>query len=266
MRTAAGLAAFAALTCAACTGASPSIPSAQPNAIPVHWSGPLARDFSALPRLTDTTPQALVVNGTLDAYDAFDSAGREDCLADAVTNENIQWSRKVAVPMTGPRFLTIVRAVSSYCGGAHGDERTIPVTFDLATGHMIDWSAWLPAGLAQPRYEPAAGWPQMLRSPTLKALYAERALASMDALARSSCAEPLADETRASLLLWLDARGGGLGMRAEGFAYTDRICGVSVVLPVDELERLGTDPQVVEFLRLAMRDHLWRDQPDAVGG
>jgi len=263
MRAATGLAALALLTCVAGTGAAASDP---PDPIPLRWAGPLAKDFAALPRVTADTPQARAVNAALDGYDAFARADRSDCLAYAETNDNIRWSREIAVPMTGPRFLTVVITKDSYCGGAHGDWRSIPLTFDLETGGLIDWSEWLPDGLTEPRYEAAGLWPQMLRSQKLQTWYAGRALASMDDFARETCAETLADTEQSELLFWLDAKGGGLGMRAEGFAYARSGCGVPVVMPVDELERLGAKPELVQILRTATRDRLWRDHPDPAGG
>lgn len=254
MRTAAVLVASALLT-AGCAAAQSEGPAAGPRLV---WSGPLAEHFDALPRVAGTTPQAREINAYLDRIDVSDRAQRADCLAEG--GGNVEWSRSVEAPMTGPRFVSVLLTTGYYCGGAHPSWQQKSLTFDLESGRLADWSDFLPDDMALPRYEASDRWPQLLRSPSLKAWYGREAIAKRRmAEGEDDCAEVLLDYE--PLDVWPDARTGGLALQVSGLAHAVSACTETVVMPIAELRRRGVDSTLIDAVEAAHRASQWRAPP-----
>jgi hypothetical protein len=256
MRRLAGLAMAALL--AGCGAAY-----APPQPVDLQYGPDLAEGFGALPRVEADTPQAQAVNTALDQVDARDRANRESCLEAKAQNDNVEWGRSVAVPMKGPRFISIVMDQGDYCGGAHPNSGRTPLVFDLETGRLIDWKAWLPADMAAPIDNQDADAAAALQSPTLKAWFAERALAEMSPEGKAECAELYSEQWRDEwrLAAWPDAKAGGLRLQTAGLAHASKGCETEVLMPLRELKRRGVAREFTAALEVAYRTGQWRDAP-----
>ena len=259
MRAAAGLACLALL--AGCA------PSKEPRATSaLQFSPDLAEDFGSLPRVTGETPQARAINAALDRVDARDRENRASCLEMKSRNDNVEWGRTVEAPMTGPRLVSIVMTRGDYCGGAHPSWDRTALVFDLETGRLVDWTAWLPSGMAKPiRHESSDQWvrPGALDSPLLKAWFADRVLAGMDEYGRRECADFYSESRRDSwgLTAWPNAKAGGLTLQSAGLAHAEMGCHADVLMPLRELKRRGVAPELVDAIEAGHRARLWRDGP-----
>lgn len=264
MRAAAGLACLALLV-----GCAPSHEPGARSAL--QFSPDLAEDFGSLPRVAGDTPQTRAINAALDRVDARDRENRASCLEMKPWNDNVEWGRTVDAPMTGPRYVSIVMSQGDYCGGAHPWWNRTALVFDLETGRLIDWTAWLPAEMATPiKAEEADRWvrPAFLESPSLKAWFAERVLAGMDEYGRRECSELYAEDQRDEwgLTAWPDAKGGGLTLQSAGLVHADMGCHGDVLMPLSELKRRGVAPELVEAIEAGHRAGLWRDAPPESAG
>lgn len=258
-RAAAGPAMAALL--AGCAG--PAAPSTESV---LRFSPELAEDFDALPRVALDTPQAQAINAALDRIDARDRQNRDDCLSLKPQNDNVTWGRTVETSMAGPRFVSIVVSQGEYCGGAHPNWVRAPLVFDLDTGRLIDWRRFLPADMtAQLDDEDADKWGRAayLKSPTLKAWFAERALAGMDAYGRENCADVYDDGEGDywGLTIWPDAKTGGLILQSAGLAHAEMGCFTEVAMSPQEVKRRGVARELTHALDAAHRAGLWRDAP-----
>lgn len=259
MRIAAVLAASAFLT-AGCAPAQSEGPTAAPRLV---WSASLAEHFDALPRVAADTPEAREINAYLDRIDVGDRAERADCLA--AGGDNVEWGRSVEAPMTGPRFVSVLLTTGYYCGGAHPSWGQKSLTFDLESGRLADWAGFLPDDMALPRYEAGDQWPQLLRSPSLKAWYARQAIAQRRMPeGEDDCAEVLKGSE--PLDVWPDAQTGGLALQVSGLAHAAAACTETVVMPLAELRRRGVDPALVDAIEAAHRAGQWRPLPPEAPG
>ncbi len=266
MRIAAGLAMAALL--AGCGG--PDAPEADSI---LRFSPDLAAQFQALPRVALTTPQALAVNAALGQIDARDRQNREDCLSTKPQNDNVEWGRTVDVPMSGPRFVSILMTQGEYCGGAHPNWGRTALVFDLETGRLVNWRTFLPAEMTAEMNDDDADngvSAAYLKSPTLKAWFAPRALAGMDSYGREECAA-IYDEGGSDdwgLTIWPDAKTGGLTLQSEGLAHAEMGCFTDVAMPLGELKRRGVRRELTDALEAAHHARLWRDaspEPEEAG-
>ena len=256
MRIAAVLVAITVLT-AGCAAAQSEGPDTVPRLV---WSAPLAPNFNALPRVAGDTRQARDINAYLDRIDANDREDRATCLEMQPLNDNVEWGRSVEAPMTGPRFLSVLVTTGYYCGGAHPSWQQKSLTFDLESGRLVDWAEFLSADMALPRYEAGDQWPQLLRSPSLKAWYAREAIAQRRMPGgEDECAEVLRDSE--PLDVWPDAQTGGLALQVSGLAHAVSVCTETVVMPLSELRRRGVDPALVDSIEAAHRVGQWRPLP-----
>lgn len=227
--------------------------------VALTFSPDLAEGFAALPRINADTPQARAVNRRLDLRDARDWENRSECLTMKAQNDNVEWTRLVEVPMTGPRFISLLITTGDYCGGAHGNWEQTSMTFDLSTGEALYWSTMLPEDMAFPRYETTDHWPQLLRSRSLKVWYGQQASTQRRQAGEDDCAEVLLDSE--PLDAWLDAEKGGLALQVVGLAYAASACAETVVMPPSELRKRGAAAELVEALEDAHRNGRWRRFP-----
>lgn len=258
MRIAAPLIASLLLT-AGCAAPGVTTPAQSDG---LTWAPPLADGFEALPRVSGDTPPAREINAFLDRMDVRAREERGECLSDASTlSDNREWGRSVEAPMTGPRFLSLLVTTGYYCGGAHPDWAQKALTFDLMSGRQVDWATQLPADMALPRHEASDHWPQLLKSPSLIAWYGRQAVAQRQAAVagEDECAEVLTNGSDVGALnIWLDARSEGLAAQVTGLAHVVAACTETVIMPLDELQRRGANPAMIEALEAAHRQNRWR--------
>lgn len=222
---------------------------------------PLAEAADALPRLVGGGPEVRRINAELSGFDAQTRRAMADCTADP---DHSFYERAVMGPMTGPDFLSLWVADFLYCGGPHPDTVQQALTYDLRSGAAIDWRQYLPASLVEPHERSQVYFDfeaDRIRSPALARWFSDRVLATMDVERRGDCGDLFAPEAveSAGLMVWLDAREGGLAMQLASIAHASAACGESVVMPTAELRRRGADPHLVEAIESAHRSSGWRD-------
>ncbi len=134
------------------------------------------------------------------------------------------WVRRVKVTMRGPRFLSMVATDGFFRGGAHPDDNTTVLVFDVKTGALVDWNALMAksAGTTSPD---ATVWDEgttrPIVFPRLQAIYI--------GAANAYCKD--AFEAQQPLLLWPDAEHGTLIALPRGLASCCRILQARV--PID---------------------------------
>lgn len=258
MRKAAGLALVALLACTHPADAQ----TLRTNAAPLSIAPDLFKDVAATPRLDDTVPNSRF-NADMAKLDAWTAAEREPCLAPEMGQP--YWERGVALPMAGPRYITVEKTEGSYCGGAHPNWSQIRLTYDLNTGEAIDWNPLLPPemlGSLTPDTMLFTLQTPTVRSVELASWYRAQVLAAMseDARTREHCDEVLspAEIESAGLLLWLDAETPGLAMEIAGVAYADTVCLNPAVMPTSELRTRGVSAGLIDALEAAHANGNWR--------
>jgi len=212
-----------------------------------------------LPRLTGDDAAPPRFGYLTGALDDTGEAERTRCMVAAP--ERSQWSRRVTVPMSGPRFASLVIRDVASCGDAPTRTTELRMTYDLTTGDTIDWSSVLPSDLIEPR-DPGDTlgflYEATVRSKALIAWHAEHGPASMDAQARADCGGRILDLTRTGgLHIWLDAERGGRAIAPALTGQDATVCAESSFMPTEELRRRGAADELVDALDAAHRDRGW---------
>ena len=100
---------------------------------------PLRPDFAAIPKISGPVDAAEQrINAALHR---LDKAGLKGVCTGG------EWQRQATITMHGPGFLSVEVSDNFYCGGAHPDDATYEVVYDLRTGYPVDWTKLLPASL-----------------------------------------------------------------------------------------------------------------------
>ena len=213
-------------------------------------AGPgLAKDSAALPRIAaPLTPATARINAALGRLDRNWAGFVKECLAGGKQNEA---SRRVEIPMRGPRFLALLARDNEDCGGAHPDYSLTALTYDLTTGRPVDW-----ARLLGPRLASAASTDSVIdgttiglvSSPELRKLYVRTLKATGGETAGwwKDCNDVLADEDL-KFSVWPDARTRGL-MLAPLLVHAVQACGDETSVPAKDLRPLGVDPALLAQL------------------
>lgn len=115
-------------------------PAANQNSLAFTPTPDLGKDIAALPRLSGATPAIAAVNADLDTLDAGARESAASC-----ENQDGGYSRWISQPMTGPAFVTYAISEEYNCGGPYPSTSQTTVTYDLASGRRLDWSAVLKA-------------------------------------------------------------------------------------------------------------------------
>lgn len=213
----------------------------------------------ALPRLTGDGRAARQFEHLTGALDDTGAAERTHCMAAAP--ERSQWSRRVTVPMSGPRFASLVIRDVASCGDTPPSATELRMTYDLATGDTIDWSSVLPPDLIEPRDQADTldfVYEATVRSKALIAWHADQVLASMDAQTRANCEGRILDPSQTGgLRIWLDAERGGLAIAPALMGQGAAACAQSSIMPTEELRRRGAADELVDAIDAAHRDRGW---------
>ncbi len=228
----------------------------------------LAPRVAAFPRLAPGEPQATRTNKALDAADARVKIAADECrsqigisstgglLAGSSLDEGrtLEWTRRIAVAMRGPRYLALVTDDYADCGGLHPNDDSFALTYDLRTGQPPNWSALLPKSLVQkPTVEQAMDETSlgMVTSPALKSIYLAAARKAAAALT-PNCLEVLL-ELAGPFMLWPDAKQGGVVVQPSRLAHAAAACGVPALIGIDILRQRGVQPALLDAIATAHR-------------
>ncbi|MDP3801303.1 hypothetical protein [Brevundimonas sp.] len=212
------------------------------------WPAEVHPGFAVMPRMTGEGAENL--NGLFDRLDAAAAETRTDCLA--TENHNADYARTIRAPFTGPRFLTITVNEDYYCGGAHPGVDIRPMTFDRRTGGLPDWTALWPGGGITASMEGYGNLPAVSRAPALTAWFraAVRADAAGDAEWLAQCDDWYGDDpVDETVVIWLDAETGGVGMDLASLPHAAMACGAPRIMPIETAARLGASAELVDALR-----------------
>ena len=200
-----------------------------------------ATSASAFPRIAaPRTPATAKINAALSRLDRRWAGFMKECAAGGKDADAV---RRVETPMAGPRFLSLVARDEELCGGAHPDNDTLPLVYDLDAGRPVDWRRLLgPRLVTETAVDTVIdGTPiGVIASRTLQGLYVRAAKPNSD------CAEVLADPGL-KFVAWLDARKRGIVIEPV-LPHVTRACGDEQTVPLEELRRLGADPALTSAL------------------
>lgn len=217
----------------------------------------LSKGVDAFPRLAGTSAQVKTINAALDRADGRMRRFLADCKDNGQT-DRWDFARHVSAPMKGPGFLSLYAADDFFCGGAHPNTYQLALTYDLATGKPITWAKYLPARLVTPEDRATADDGTIVgvvQAPALLEWY--RAEAVRQRGAPDECKDVIADI--GSLVLWIDAKAGGVAMQPEGLPHVIAACGETVVMSAAELRRQGASPKLVAAIEAAHRARSWSE-------
>lgn len=229
----------------------PMATSAAPAAVnitPMKVSG----EHVTFPRLTAFPNPAIQarVNAILAKKEAEEHAGQRDCLKQ-VRDEHkdktfYDWSTDIEVTYLSGRFLSLQVNTGWYCAGPHPDSGKAPITIDLRTGTLIEWTKMLKAGVMNTAEKPA---PNKGR---LAAVYLARYITRHGKDDPDDCIGTLRDDDFLEPAIWLDAKSGGLMVSPRLVHIVAATCGDDIAIPSDQLASLVTDPALVEDIRAMM--------------
>ena len=220
----------------------------------------LGKDIAALPRLVGTGPAIAAVNADLDTLDA---AARES--AAGCENPEGGYSRWISQPMTGPAFVTYAISEEYNCGGPYPATGQTTVTYDLASGRRLDWSAVLKAmnvTTGDTEGMPAGSVP-LVYSPALAAWYTRTIKAQIAGQDGGSewmeqCA-PVFDAEEFStngFRLSADAEAGGLTVSPE-LPHVVQACGDAAIMDAAAMRANGVEVRLIEALATAHAAGNW---------
>lgn len=236
-----GCAALLAFICAA----APAL--AADRAVQLAAATSLRKDIPTLPQIADPADDAeRRINAALKRLDINVMKASAQC-------KGGDWQRSVDAPMTGPGFLSLTITDSYNCEGtAHPDAGTMSIVYDLTTGRPVDWTHLLPPSLTGTvaLEEQADGTKVVtLASKRLFDLYmagyraGEAPSADLDA-----CKQAFVESTSGgppAMMVWLDAKGGGLAVQVE-LEHAEAACVEPVVISAAVLRTEGAQSALLK--------------------
>ncbi|HEY8008141.1 MAG TPA: hypothetical protein VIE66_15385 [Methylocella sp.] len=233
--------------------ASQALAASDSSPIRLKKLPPVMRDVAAFPRLASGAepPSIARINKALTQADRRVRKAARDCLQ--AGRKHAHWTRKISVPMQGPRYVSLIATDDYFCGGAHPDSSTVALVFDLDTGTLADWAELLP-NLAQHTGTDTAGDGSTLgtiASQKLADLYKDMAKHSGS---DPACADALKD-TELNFILWPDAKQDGLTVQPAGLPHVIASCGPAMTLPVKTLKTLDVNAGLLDAIEAAHQGH-----------
>jgi hypothetical protein len=217
---------------------------------------PVRPDVASMPLIVD--PADAAENGINDALRRLDATvgkAANDCKGfDGKTGD---WTRTIDVPMRGPGYISFVIHDSVFCGGAHPDDATMSIVYDLRTGTPVDWTHLLPLSLIGnvALAEGADGTKMVtLASKRLYDLYLRgyhRGDESADT--QAECKQVIGDagnDGPPAMMPWLDAKAGGLAIQFD-LPHAVQVCAQAVVIPAETLRLEGAQRALVDAFQNA---------------
>jgi hypothetical protein len=200
------------------------------SATPTFSQSP-QQSFPRLSGLADTAIQAQV-NKQLANRERIDRGARTDCLRSTRTTKAI-YSELVRLSYLSPRLLSVDVRTSFFCGGSYtSDNVPYPITFDLATGHELDWNRFFTAEFLNP--------PADKPSPLLQ-LYLR--YAKLDEECTSAVNDP-----STTFDLWLDSSRRALIAHPSSLPHSSDLCAKLTPIPFTELKPYLRDPLIRQEL------------------
>jgi hypothetical protein len=160
---------------------------------------------------------------------------------DAVSGD---WSRKVRVTMSGPRFLSLVADDSVYCGGAHPSSDQMAQVFDMTTGYLVDWDELLSASAGASSENDT-----VLDGTSVDALVLP-GLQKMDFFVHHGDCKDATLKPK-SFLIWPDARYGTLVAAPFSLPHAIQGCAKEIGLTMDQARILGFDESLLSAIKQA---------------
>jgi hypothetical protein len=196
---------------------------------------------AAFPRIAaPLTPTTAKINEALSRLDRRWAGFVKECKAGGKDNNA---DRTIAVTMAGPRFLSLVARDEEYCGGAHPDNSTLALVYDLDTGRPVD----LPK-LLGPKLVTAIATDSVIDGTTIGEI-ASGDLQGFYVLAAKpdgDCEDVLRPPVL-KFVAWLD--GGRRGLVIEPILpHAARACGAAQLISLKDLRELGADPALIAAL------------------
>ena len=213
---------------------------AEAAAVSLIFPPPLTPEVQALPRLVATTAATDRINAQLSQLDA-----RELSWASGYNSDppRTYVARGVDIVFAGPRYLGLLTLNESFCqGAAHGADFAMPLTFDLATGAVVNWPDLFPPLLQDPVRRPHQT-DYIIGAGQLTSLYLSRAT-DMDA----ECRAAVADDNNGYFRVWPSALDRGLVLLPTGLPYSNQACADPVMFPAALLRREGFPQTLISAL------------------
>ena len=200
-----------------------------------------ATSASAFPRIAaPQTPATAKINAALTRLDRRWAGFVRECRAGGKDNEA---TRRIEATMAGPRVLSLVANDEESCGGAHPDNSTLALVYDLSTGRPVDWRQML-----GPRLVAYTNTDTVIDGTTI-GMIGSKALRDVYVRARKpdkDCADVLTDPGL-NFVAWLDGKRHGLAIQPV-LPHVVAACGDDVTVPLPDLRRLGADPALTSAL------------------
>lgn len=210
----------------------------------------LMKGVSAFPRVKSGVAKdvAARINASLAKLDASVLKAARECKTTARFQpgpvDDEPWQRTVEVTMQGPGFLSIVAQDGMFCGGAHPDDGTLAMVYDLQTGRPVDWVKLLPAG--------ARGVLSNSGDGATTGVVEWGALAKLAvAHADKDCKEAFAGGTPPTFSLWPDARTGAIMVGDDDLPHAMAPCKEAFAVSAVEARKLGVAAVMVDALEAA---------------
>ncbi len=220
---------------------------------------PVAEDAAAMPLIASPSDEAeRRINAALKRLDANLTKAIRACKGQDGAPGG--WERKVEPTMRGPRYLSYVIRDMSFCGGPYPPAGTMSIVYDLQTGTPVDWTRLLPPSMTG-KVALAAGMDGTrmvtLTSPRLYSLY----LSGYDRASRmpgsdiaaedlAGCKEAVQGEANPAMMVWLDAKSGGLAVQFD-LIHALQACAVPVVIPIAVLRADGANAALLDAIDAA---------------
>ena len=218
---------------------------------------PVAKNIAAMPQISHPAdePQRRI-NAALRQLDSAVERAASDCRkeAEGPAAAGAYWSRTVAVPMSGPSYLSIVITDDAFCGGAHPDTATMSIVYDIRSGRPVDWAKLLPPSLTG-KIALAKGMDGTcmvtLASPELQKLYLN-AYRHSDSGRDAECLDAVTTGEPPASMVWLDAKQGGLAVQFD-LSHVVQSCAIPMIIPASVLSAEGADAAMVAAIRAAKK-------------
>lgn len=201
---------------------------------------PLAPGIDAFPKLAGSSPAVRSINTSLTRRDTEALADIRTCLA----LDGSDWARFIDVTLVTPGFFSLRGTDDFYCAGAaHPEQYIFTLTYDLETGHEVDWPGLLPEGYATLRYPEYPFGANVFGSPLLAVLYFTHYPRPED----DECSSVVRSQDL-DFRFWLDGAEKALMLYPENLSHAERACADVAAIPVAALEALGAAPALIKAL------------------
>ncbi len=218
---------------------------------------PVATNIPSMPQIANPADDAQRrINAALKRLDSAVRIAAPECYKDAknLGATDAYWSRTVDIPMSGPRYLSIVITDDAFCGGAHPNTSTMSIVYDIRTGRPVDWAKLLPPSLTgkMALVKGMDGTSMVtLASPELQALYLD-AYKHSDSGRDADCVDAVTTDEPQASMVWLDARRGGLAVKFD-LSHVVQNCAIPKIIPLSVLSANGADAGMIAAIKAAKK-------------